>query len=83
MVCNAVITTRRIRFMVDRPVSDDHDSNCDMNMPRSEESCKACGRGMDHIEHYYDGSCEIAVSARAKFGMIIQYDLSSTQLCPH
>ena len=80
MVCNAVITTRRIRFMVDKQVSDDHESNCDTNMPNSDQSCKACGRGMDHIEHYYDGSCEIAVSARAKFGMIIQYDLSSTQL---
>ena len=66
MVCNAVVTAQRTRFFT---------STSDSITP-----CRACGRDKDHIDHYYDGTCEVAVEARRKFGEAINYDLTPTCL---
>ena len=64
MVCNAVATAQRVRFITKR-----------VDVP-----CRACGHALDHIDHYYDGSCAVAVRGRKEFGSIITYNLSPEHL---
>jgi ribonuclease HI len=66
MVCNAVVTAQRTRYFITQP---------DTITP-----CRACDSSKDHIDHYYDGTCEVAVAARSEFGIGINYDLTPTYL---
>ena len=57
---NAVATDERTRFITGRA--------------KGASRCYLCKSGPDHIDHIH-GVCKVALSARAKFGRLIGYDL--------
>jgi len=84
MVCNAVVTARRIRHFVkpgeNRSRGGDERIEGQGDNPEGWDRCRACGSGRDDITHYYDGSCEVAVRARNSFADVINYPLDHHSL---